>query len=318
MTELGIFFSCEERSAPEIVDAAVKAEAAGFQTAWISDHFHPWNDEQGNSPFVWSVLGAVAHATSMRWMTAVTCPTVRMHPGIVAQAAATTQTLMPGRFRLGVGSGEALNEQIFGDRWPAADVRLEMLEEAVAVIRQLWEGGAQHHHGKHYTLERARIYSLPDELPPILVSGFGPKAIDLAARIGDGFVNVGPDADALQQYRDAGGPGRTTTAIKVCWGEDRAACLSTVHRLWPNDALDGELAQILPSPHHFEQASALVTEEHLDGTVPCGPDPQEHIDAIQEHIDAGYDEVYISQIGPDHDGFLDFYAREVLPHFRGA
>ena len=316
MAEIGIFFSCEERPAQEIVDGAVRAEQAGFRSAWISDHFHPWNDEQGESPFVWSVLGALAQATSeMRWMTAVTCPTVRVHPGIVAQAAATTQTLMPGRFRLGVGTGEALNEQIFGDRWPEAGVRLQMLEEAVDVIRRLWAGGEQHHHGAHYTLERARIYSLPDELPTIPVSGFGPKAIELAARIGDGFVTVGPDADAVSQYRDAGGRGPIIGGLKVCWGADRDACVETVHRLWPNEALGGELAQILPSPHHFEQATALVTKEDIDGHLPCGDDPEEHIAAIQEFIDAGFDEIHVGHIGGDHDGFIDFYAREILPHF---
>ncbi len=193
---------------------------------------------------------------------------------------------------------------------------MEMLEEAVEVIRMLWGGGAQHHHGTHYTLEGARLYSLPDELPPILISAFGERAVELAARIGDGFVTVGAEGDALKAYRDHGGKGAATTGLKVCWGEDRDACLDTVVRLWPNEALEGELAQILPSPHHFEQATALVTKEHLDGSLPCGPDPQEHIDAIQEHIDAGFDEVYVSQIGPDHDGFLDFYAREVLPHFQ--
>jgi G6PDH family F420-dependent oxidoreductase len=319
MAQLGIFFSCEERTAPEIVDAAAKAERAGFETAWISDHLHPWNDEQGQSPFVWSVLGAAAQVTRrMRWMTAVTCPTVRMHPGIVAHAAATTATLMPGRFRLGVGTGEALNEQVFGDRWPEADVRLQMLVEAVGVIRELWAGGAVHHHGAHYTIEGARLYSLPEQPPEILVSAFGPRAVAVAARIGDGFVTVGPDADALRAYRGHGGTGSATTGLKVCWGEDRDACLKTVHRLWPNEALEGELAQVLPSPHHFEQATALVTEAHLDGALPLGPDPEEHIAAIQGHIDAGFDEVYVGQIGPDHDGFLAFYEREILPHFRSG
>jgi G6PDH family F420-dependent oxidoreductase len=316
MAEIGIFFSSEERSAPEIVDAAAHAEQAGFRSAWLSDHFHPWNDAQGESPFVWSVLGAVARATeSMRWMTAVTCPTVRTHPGIVAHAAATTATLLPGRFRLGVGSGEALNEHVFGDRWPTADVRLEMLEEAVHVIRLLWEGGFKHHHGRHYTLEAARLYSLPDEPPPILVSGFGPKSVALAARIGDGFVTVGPDAEGLGRYRDHGGRGPSTSGLKVCWGEDREACVRTAHRLWPNEALEGELAQVLPSPRHFEQATKLVTEDQISASLACGPDPGEHIAAIQEVVDAGFDEVYVGQIGPDHEGFVDFYAREILPHF---
>ena len=319
MAEIGIFFSSEERSAAEIVDAAVKAEQAGFRSAWLSDHFHPWNDEQGQSPFVWSILGAAALATTkMRWTTAVTCPTVRTHPGIIAHAAATTATLLPGRFRLGVGSGEALNEHIFGDRWPAADVRLEMLEEAVAVIRQLWVGGFQHYHGRHYTLEAARLYSLPDELPPILISGFGPKAVDLAARIADGFVNVGPDKEGLERYRENGGMGPSSSGLKVCWGEDREECVRTAHRLWPNEALEGELAMVLPSPRHFEQATALVTEEHISDAVACGPDPAEHIAAIQEIVDAGYDEVHVGHMGPGHDGFIDFYAREILPHFDEA
>lgn len=319
MAEIGIFFSCEERSAREIADAAVKAEQAGFRSAWISDHFHPWNDAQGESPFVWSVLGAVAHLThEMRWTTAVTCPTVRTHPGIVAHAAATVATQMPGRFRLGVGSGEALNEHVFGARWPEADVRLRMLDEAVHVIRRLWQGGFQHHHGRHYTLESARVYSLPDEPPPILVSGFGPKAVVLAARIADGFVSVGPDVEGLASYRAHGGIGPASTGLKVCWGPDRDACVRTAHRLWPNEALEGELAQVLPSPRHFEQATALVTEDHISDAVPCGPDPAEHIAAIQEAVDAGFDEVHVGHIGPGHDGFIEFYAREILPHFASS
>lgn len=316
MAEIGVFFSCEERSALEIVHGAQRAEQAGFRSAWISDHFHPWNDAQGESPFVWSVLGAAAMVTeSMRWMTAVTCPTVRTHPGIVAHAAATTATMMPGRFRLGVGSGEALNEHVFGARWPHADVRLEMLEESVEVIRLLWEGGFKGHHGRHYTLENARLYSLPDEPPAILVSGFGPKAIALAGRIGDGYVTVGPDSDAVQRYREHGGKGPITGGLKVCWGEDRDECVRTAHRLWPNEALCGELAQVLPSPRHFEQATELVTEEHIGSSLPCGPDPEEHAAAIQAFVDADFDEIYVGHIGPGHDGFIDFYAREILPRF---
>ena len=316
MTEIGIFFSCEELPARQIVSNARHAEQAGFRSAWISDHFHPWNDEQGQSPFVWSVLGALAEATDeMRWMTAVTCPTVRTHPAIVAHAAATTATLMPGRFRLGVGSGEALNEHVVGDRWPEADVRLDMLEEAVAVIRQLWEGDFQSHHGRHYTLENARIYSLPDELPPILVSGFGPKAIALAGRIGDGFVTVGPDGGAVDLYRAHRGSGPITGGLKVCFGPDRDECVATAHRLWPNEALSGELAQVLPSPRHFEQATELVTRDHISRSTPCGDDPQEHIAAIQAFVDAGFDEIFVGQIGPGHDEFVDFYASEIVPHF---
>jgi G6PDH family F420-dependent oxidoreductase len=185
----------------------------------------------------------------------------------------------------------------------------------VHVIRLLFEGGFHDHHGEHYTLETARLYSLPEMPPPILVSGFGSKAVELAARIGDGFVTVGPDADGLRRYREHGGSGPATSGLKVCWGADRDACVRTAHHLWPNEALAGELAQLLPSPRHFEQATALVTEQQISDALACGPEPDEHIAAIGELVEAGFDEVYVSQIGPDHDGFIEFYAREILPAF---
>jgi G6PDH family F420-dependent oxidoreductase len=314
MPIIGAFLASEEHSASRLVDVAAKAEQAGFAGAWVSDHYHPWNHEQGESPFVWSALGGIAVQTSaLRVHTAVTCPTVRIHPAIIAQAAATVATMMPGRFGLGVGTGEALNEHILGDRWPSADVRLEMLEEAVHVIRQLWQGGQQEHHGRNYTVENAELFSLPDEPPPIHVSGFGPKAIGVAARIGDGFMNVQPDPGPLRRYRDAGGTGTAHGGCKVCWAESEEEALRTVHRLWPNEALPGELAQVIPTVQHFEQAAQLVTPEMLAGAVPCGPDPAKHVEHIRAYLDAGYDEIYVGQIGPDQEGFLRFYKREVLP-----
>jgi G6PDH family F420-dependent oxidoreductase len=187
MPTIGLFLSSEERTAPELVELAARGEAAGFPCAWISDHYHPWTDTQGQSPFVWTVLGGIAQATrELRVTTAVTCPTVRIHPAVIAQAAATTATLLPGRFALGVGSGEALNEHVLGDRWPRTEIRLEMLEEAVEVIRALWTGKVVNYRGRHYEVEHARIYSRPAEPPAIYVSGFGPKAIALAGRIADG------------------------------------------------------------------------------------------------------------------------------------
>jgi G6PDH family F420-dependent oxidoreductase len=316
MAKIGIALSCEERSAREIVDAARVAEEAGFTSAWISDHFHPWNDEQGESPFVWSVLGALAEATStMAWETAVTCPTVRTHPAIVAQAAATTATLMPGRFRLGVGTGEALNEHILGDAWPRPAIRLEMLEEAVAVIRGLWQGEVFSHRGTYYTVDRARIYSLPDELPPIVVSAFGPEALELAARIGDGFATVQPDRDGVSRYRELGGRGPTQGALKCCYGRDRDTAVATAHRLWANESLPGSLGLILPQPADFEAASQLVTPEMVAESVPCGPDPEEHIAAVQKYVDAGFDEIFVGHIGPGHDAFVRFYAEHVVPEF---
>lgn len=315
---IGITLSSEEHPAPVLVDIARRAEAAGFRAAWISDHFHPWTRSQGQSPFVWSVIGAIAEATSeLRVTTGVTCPTVRMHPAIIAQAAATSATLFGaahgGRFALGVGSGEALNEHILGDAWPNIEVRLAMLEEAVEVMRLLWSGGVHSFHGDHYDLDRAELYSLPEEPVAVLVSAFGPKAVEVAARIGDGYICTMPDDELLKAYRAAGGRGPAQAGMKVCWGPDEAECRRTAHRIWPTEAIPGEIAQVLPSPAHFEQAAELVTEEMVAESVTCGPDPARHVAALRAYLDAGYDEVYVQQIGPDQQGFLDFYAREVLP-----
>jgi G6PDH family F420-dependent oxidoreductase len=314
--KIGYFLSSEEWDPTALVELAGKAQRAGFEGLWISDHYHPWNDEQGHSPFVWAVIGALAQVTDQKVTTAVTCPMVRIHPAVIAQAAATASILLQGRFCLGVGSGEALNEHILGDDWPEADERLEMLEEAVEVIRMLWQGGVQSHRGRHYRVEHARVYDLPDPPPPILISGFGPKAIDLAARIGDGFVTVGPDADAVKRFRSNAHNGALVQGgLKVCWGSDEAQARKTAHRLWANDGLPGELAQILPTPAHFEQASSLVTEEMIAEATPCGPDADRHVQAIQEYVDAGFDELYVQQIGPDQDAFFEAYRADVLPRF---
>jgi G6PDH family F420-dependent oxidoreductase len=315
MVKLGYFLSSEEFDAPELVRQAKLAEDHGFEALWISDHFHPWLAEQGNSPFVWSVIGAVSQATSLPISTAVTCPTVRIHPAIIAQAAATSAVLTGGRFTLGVGSGEALNEHVLGDRWPTAAVRLEMLEEAVEVIRALWTGEVVEHHGTHYTVEHARLYSLPERPPPLFVSGFGPKSAALAGRIGDGFSCTKPAPDLIAAFREAGGAGKPMQAgTKVCWGADEDAARRTAHSIWRNEALPGELAQVLPTPEHFQQASSLVEPDMM--VTPVGPDPKVHVEALRKFVDAGYDELYVQQIGPEQDAFFEFFAQKVLPELR--
>jgi G6PDH family F420-dependent oxidoreductase len=315
MVKLGYFLSCEEFDAPELVRQARLAEEHGFEALWISDHFHPWLAEQGNSPFVWSVIGALSQACSLPITTAVTCPTTRIHPAIIAQAAATSAVLTGGKFTLGVGSGEAVNEHILGHGWPSADLRLEMLEEAVAVIRELWTGEVVEHHGEYYDVEHARLYSLPDTPPGIYVSGFGPKAATLAGRIGDGFVCTKPEPDLIEAFRDGGGAGKPTqVGTKVCWGTDAAAAKKTAHRIWRNEALPGELAQVLPTPEHFQQASSLVQPEMMP--TPAGNDVKTHVEALRAFVDAGYDELYVQQIGEEQDGFFDFYASKVLPELR--
>jgi coenzyme F420-dependent glucose-6-phosphate dehydrogenase len=315
MATLGYALSTEEHAPDTLVRNARLAEEAGFEFALISDHYHPWIDRQGESPFVWAVVGAIAKATErLRLGTGVTCPTIRIHPAIVAQAAATAATLMPGRFFLGVGSGENLNEHVVGGRWPPVAVRLEMLEEAIEAIRALWTGKLVSHRGKHYTIENARLYTLPNEPPPLVVAAAGPDAAELAGRMGDGLVGVSPQAEVVDAFDAAGGGGKPRYGqVQVCWAADEESAKQTALEWFPNIALPGDLSQELPQPAHFEQASELLSEEEMAEIVACGPDPERHLEMIGRFHEAGFDHVYIHQIGPDQEGFMDFYAREVLP-----
>jgi len=313
MTEIGYFLTSEEHGPDALVRQAQQAEQAGFRSVWISDHYHPWNDRQGHSPFVWSVIGGIAATTRLRVTTAVTCPTVRIHPAVLAQAAATAALMLPGRFLFGVGSGENLNEHILGARWPRVEVRLQMLEEAVEVMRKLWKGKLTSHDGRFYQVENARIYSLPDEPPPVLMSALGQKSVSLAARVADGLISTQPDRESLERYAAEGGKGPRQGGLKVCWGRDEQAARKTAFELWPNNLLPGQLAQELALPSHFDQATQLVTEDEVAELIPCGPDPERHLASIRQYLDAGFDEVYVSQIGDDQAGFFDFWRRELAP-----
>jgi G6PDH family F420-dependent oxidoreductase len=315
MTRFGYFLSTEDHDPREVVRQARFAEEAGFDSLWISDHFHQWLDEQGESGFVWSMIGAISQACSLPITTAVTCPLIRLHPAVVAQAAATSALLTGGQFTLGAGTGEALNEHITGRRWPGAEERLEMLEEAVHVIRELFSGKLVSHVGRHYTVETARLYSVPDQPPPVFMSGFGDKAIRLAGRIADGYISVLPNADFVRLYRESGGGDRKVQGgLKVCWGSDAAAARKTMHRLWPNEELPGEAAQLLPLPRHFGQLTQLVSGDMI--SAPCGPDPDVHAAGLRAFLQAGFDEVYVGQVGPEVEGFFEFYAGQVLPRVR--
>jgi coenzyme F420-dependent glucose-6-phosphate dehydrogenase len=318
MPSFGYKLSSEEHNAASLVRYARMAEDAGFEFAAISDHFHPWVDRQGNSPFVWGVLGAIAEATErLRVGTAVTCPTIRIHPALVAQAAATAERLMPGRFFLGLGSGENLNEHIFGDRWPPAAERQAMLAEAVEVIRKLWEGGVVSHEGAHYRVQEARIYSLPEEPPPIYLAASGKQAARLAGEVADGLIGLAPDGDLLKTFEHAGGVGKPKLAeINVCWARDEADAVKTTLEWWPNAAIGGELGQELPLPRHFEQAAEMVTEDDVREKLVVGPDPEPYLEVMRTYLDAGFDHVWLHQIGPNQEGFLEFAANEVLPKLR--
>src|SRR5215207_21599 len=317
MPELGYALSSEEHGPTQLVRNAARAEQAGFSFALVSDHFHPWIDRQGESPFVWAVIGGIAEATErLRLGTGVTCPTIRMHPAIVAHASATAAVMMEGRFFLGVGSGENLNEHVLGDRWPPARDRLDILEEAVEIIRELWTGRLVSHRGRRYQVANARLYTVPDTPPPVLVAAAGEAAAVLAGGIGDGLVLASPSAETAKKFAESGGEGKPRYGqCHVCWAATEAEAKKTALEWFPNIALPGELSQELPQPAHFEQAASLLSEDDMAQIVACGPDPDRHAEMIQRFVDAGCDHVYLHQIGPDQDGFFDFYEREVMPRF---
>ena len=317
MVELGYKLSSEEHAPNDLIANARRAEEVGFTFGMISDHYHPWVDTQGQAPFVWSVIGGISQVTQrFSVVTGVTCPTVRIHPAIIAQAAATAAAMMPGRFHLGVGTGENLNEHILGGAWPSAAVRREMLEEAIQVMRGLWKGEDYSHRGPHYTVENARIYTLPQQIPGIYVAASGEQAAQTAAKLGDGLVSTSPQAELVKTFEQAGGTGKPKYAeMTVCWAADEATGKKTALEIWPNAGLGGELSQELPLPRHFEQAAQTVREDDLS-SIPCGPDPEKHRAAIKQYVDAGFTHLAIHQIGPDQDGFFRFYQQEVLPAFQ--
>lgn len=313
----GLTLSSEELAPQRLVDVAVLAEESGFDFVSISDHFHPWIDAQGHSPFVWSVLGAVAaRTTKIAVATGVTCPTVRIHPAILAHATATTALLFGDRFSWGVGSGEALNEHILGHRWPPVDLRHAMLEEAVDIVRQLWTGSEVTHRGGFYTVENARIYDPPSSVPPIVVSAFGQKAAELSARIGDGLFLSGADDETIETWRRAGGTGPVYSQFSLCWAAKRQEAVDIAHRIWPTTVVPGQLSQDLSVPALFEQAVKDVTADEVAAQIPCGPDPQPILDKVSEMIDAGVDHVYFHQIGDDQEGFARFWRDELEPQLR--
>jgi G6PDH family F420-dependent oxidoreductase len=318
VVEIGYALSSEEHSAADLVRHAELAEEAGFGFALISDHYHPWLDRQGHSPFVWDVIGAISQRTERLVLgTGVTCPTVRMHPAIVAQAAATAATLMPGRFFLGLGTGEALNEHIVAEHWPPAEVRLQMLEEEIEVLRLLWQGGEQSHYGDFFVVENARIYDLPDDPLPILVAASGEKAAELAGRTADGLIATAPNKELVAAFKRAGTKRDRPRygQIAVSWAKSEKAAIETALEWWPTAAVHGELGQELRLPAHFEQAVRDVTGDQIKELITCGPDIEPIRAKIDEFADAGFSHVYIHQVGPEQERFIDFCAEQLLPSF---
>src|SRR5829696_7388276 len=312
----GYALSSEEHRPNDLVAHARRAEEVGFEFAMISDHFHPWIDRQGQSPFVWSVIGGIAATTERISVgTGVTALSVRIHPAILAQAAATVADMLPGRFWFGVGTGENLNEHILGDAWPEHARRAAMLEEAVGLIRRLWTGELVDHHGDAYDVSRARLYTLPARLPPILIAASGTESAELAGRIGDGLITTSPNREVLDAY---GKDGPRVGQVTVCWAANEQAARKTAMEWWPTAAIPGDNSTELPLPSSFEGLAKLVTEDSLAEQMPCGPDPEVHLAKIKPYLDAGFDHVYIHQVGPDQEGFLRFAERELLPKLGAA
>jgi G6PDH family F420-dependent oxidoreductase len=313
MTTWGYTLSSEEFGPRELVEFGAMAEEAGFEFLTVSDHFHPWTQSQGHSPFVWTTIGGVATSTSRVAIgTGVTCPILRNHPTMVAQAAATSSAILGGRFFLGVGTGEWLNEHITGGRWPAVEIRRAMLAEAVDVMRQLWTGETVDHWGEYYTVENARIFTEPAEPIPVIWAASGPESAAAAAEHADGLWSTSPDPETVTAYRDSGGDGPVYGQVTLCWATDRAEAVKTAVEIWPNAGNPGQLSQDLPTWTHFEHVAELVTEEIIAERVPCGPDVSPIVELVRDYEDAGFDHIHFHQVGPDQRGFAEFWRKELL------
>jgi coenzyme F420-dependent glucose-6-phosphate dehydrogenase len=315
MVRIGYTLSGEEHGPGDLLLYGRIAEESGFDFLTISDHFHPWTSRQGQSPFVWGVLGGLAVKTEeVEIMTAVTCPTIRIHPAIVAQAAATTAALLPDRFILGLGTGENLNEHVVGAGWPLPQERLDMLEEAIELIRRLWTGDVVTEWTDHYTVDRARLYTLPETSPPIAVAASSPAAARLAGRAGDALISTAPDAELVQTFRDAGDEGSPVYGqLTVCYGPDEGKAKDEALEWWPNTSVPGELGVELAAPQHFEEVAQLITAEQVGENVVCGPDADALAEKIGAFVGAGFDHVFLHQVGPRQEEFLAFAKDELLP-----
>jgi G6PDH family F420-dependent oxidoreductase len=313
MTVWGYTLMTEEHGPRELVENARRAEQAGFDFVVASDHFHPRVPEQQHSPYAWAVLGGAAVATERIGLaTMVTCPIVRYHPAVVAQKAATVAVLSSGRFTLGVGAGERLNEHVVGRGWPAVDERHLMLSEAIEIMQLLWEGGYQTYRGDYFTVEDARVFDLPDQPVPVAVAAAGEQSAALAGEMGDGLIATEADTALVEAFRKAGGDGDATwSQIPVCWGADAGAALATAHRRFRWSALGWKVQSELPNPVDFDAASRPVRPDDLAGTIPHGPDPEPYLAAAKAHTDAGFGHVAFLQIGDDQDGFFRFWDQEL-------
>ena len=319
MVQFGYTMMTEQASPQDLVTHVVRAEEAGFDFSVTSDHYFPWLDEQGHSPYAWSVLGAAAQATSqIPLMTYVTCPTMRYHPAVVAQKAATMQLLSGGRFRLGLGSGENLNEHVVGGGWPALDVRQEMLAEAIEIIRALFDGGYVNHHGTHFDVESAKLWDLPESPPPIGVAVSGEQSCELAGRLADLMIAVEPDADLVRAFDENGGTGKPRVGqLPVCHDPDRDAAVRRAHEQFRWFGGGWKVNAELPGTAAFASASAYVRQEDVADSIPCGDDPEMFAEAVRPFVAAGFTEIALVQVGGASQlPYLDWAEKALLPALR--
>ncbi|MFF2579612.1 LLM class F420-dependent oxidoreductase [Streptomyces goshikiensis] len=321
MVRFGYTMMTEQAGPRELVEHVAAAERAGFDFSVTSDHYSPWLAAQGHSPYAWSVLGAAAQATTtIPLMTYVTCPTVRYHPAVVAQKAATLQLLSEGRFRLGLGSGENLNEHVVGPGWPAAHVRLAMLEEAVEIIRALFAGGGVNHHGQYFDVENARLWDLPERPPPIGVAVSGDRSCDLAGRLADLVIAIDPERELLEAFDRAGGAGKPRVGqLAVCYDPDRDAAVVRAHEQFRWSAGGWRVNAELPGPAAFDQATRYVRPEDIAESIPCGDGTEEFVEAVRPFADAGFTEIALVQVGGAHQRpFIDWAESVLLPALRAS
>jgi G6PDH family F420-dependent oxidoreductase len=318
MVAIGYSLMTEQRAPADLVADAVLAENVGFDFSTISDHFHPWVEAQGHSGYMWSMLGAITQVTkTLPLLPYVTAPIIRYHPAVVAQKAATTALLAPGRFRLGLGSGENLNEHVVGEGFPANDVRQAMMDESIEIMRELWKGDYVTFHGNFYDVERARIFDLPDEEIPIGVAAGGPQAAELAAEAGEFLITTSPDAKVIKAFKKAGGEGRAIVGqTTICWGPDEQAARKLALEMHGWSVGGWKIKSELVGPESFQELADLATEEMVAESIPCGPDLDKIVESVKPFVDAGFTEVAITQIGPDQKGFCEIFETELRPKLR--
>jgi G6PDH family F420-dependent oxidoreductase len=317
MTHFGYKLMSEEHGPTDLVRNAVRAEEVGFDFAAISDHYHPWLESQGHSPFAWTVLGAIAARTqTLELVTAVTCPTIRYHPAIIAQASATLAILSGGRFTLGLGSGELLNEHVVGAEWPPPRVRQEMLAEAIDIIQELWVGEMSSYEGEYFEIDRARLWDVPERPPAIAVAAGSPRSARVAGEHETGLFATEPKARLIDAWREAGGQGPRYAEVALSWHDDEKRAIELAHERFRFGALGWKVMPDLPNPANFAAATRFVRPVDVAKMIPCGPDPERHVAAVKKYVDAGFDHVILVGIGPDQDGFFDFWERELAPRLR--